>query len=119
MERIQLVGFCLQELVISAIYVWNTLQILRLRPQGRPDAILHQLLIINILILTLDVAVVVIEYVGYYSMQVMFKPVAYSIKLKLEYAILGKLIDISRREYNCQELPSSAREDTAINTAKS
>lgn len=114
MERIQLVGFCVQEFAISAIYVYATLQILRLRPHGRPNAILHQLLIINILILILDVAIVVIEYVGYYAVQVMFKPVAYSIKLKLEYAILGKLVAIARGEYNCQELHSSAREIDSI-----
>ncbi|KAJ5584750.1 uncharacterized protein N7459_004550 [Penicillium hispanicum] len=110
MERVQLVGFCIQELVISGIYVWETVKLLRLRPQGRPHGLLHQLLVINILILVLDVAVVVIEYVGYYSVQVMFKPVAYSVKLKLEYAILGKLVAIARGSYENDELPSSARE---------
>lgn len=110
MERIQLVGFCLQELIISGIYVWETVKLLKLRPQGRPNGILHQLLLINIIILVLDVAVVVIEYVGYYAIQVMFKPVAYGIKLKLEYAILGKLVAVARGPYNSEELPSSARE---------
>ncbi|KAJ5104207.1 hypothetical protein N7532_004736 [Penicillium argentinense] len=110
MERIQLVGFCLQELIISGIYVWETVKLLKLRPEGRPNGILHQLLIINIIILGLDVAVVVINYVGYYAVQVMFKPVAYSIKLKLEYAILGKLVAIARGSYNSNELPSSVRE---------
>jgi hypothetical protein len=110
MEHVQLVGFCVQESIISGIYIWSTLQLLRLRSQGRPSAILYQLLAISILILILDVAVVVIEYLGYYAVQVMFKPVAYSVKLKLEYAILGKLVTIARREYSCQELPSSAPE---------
>lgn len=107
MERIQLIGFCIQELVISGLYVWETSKLLRLRPQGRPHGILIQLLIINIIILILDVAVVAIEYVGYYAVQVMFKPVAYGIKLKLEYAILGKLVTIARGSYD-SELPSSS-----------
>ncbi|KAJ5115364.1 hypothetical protein NUU61_001123 [Penicillium alfredii] len=118
MERIQLLGFCIQELVISGIYVWETVKLLRLRPQGRPHGILHQLLTINILILVLDVAVVVIEYVGYYAVQVMFKPVAYSIKLKLEYAILGKLVAIARGAYNDEELPSSTREINQISSSQ-
>ena len=42
--------------------------------------------------------------------QVMFKPVAYGIKLKLEYAILGKLVTVARGGYTSEELPSSARE---------
>ncbi|KAJ5108208.1 hypothetical protein N7456_004883 [Penicillium angulare] len=109
MERIQLVGFCLQELIISGIYVWETGKLLKLRPQGRPHGILYQLLIINIIILILDVAIVAIEYVGFYAIQVMFKPVAYSIKLKLEYAILGKLVAIARGGSYESELPSSSQ----------
>lgn len=112
MEHIQLVGFCIQEFIISGIYVWETVKLLRLRPQGRPHGILLQLLTINIIILLLDIAIVVIEYVGYYAVQVMFKPVAYSIKLKLEYAILTKLVAIAQgvQTHNDDELPSSTRE---------
>lgn len=109
MERIQLVGFCLQELIISGIYVWETSKLLRLRPEGRPHGILYQLLVINIIILFLDVTIVAIEYVGYYAIQVMFKPVAYSIKLKLEYAILGKLVAIAQSGSYESELPSSSQ----------
>jgi hypothetical protein len=114
MERIQLIGFCIQEFIISGIYVWETTKLLRLRPQGRPQGILYQLLIINIVILALDIAVVVIEFVGWYSVQVMFKPVAYSIKLKLEYAILGKLVAIARGAYNEDDFSSSARGEITI-----
>ena len=116
MERIQLVGFCVQELIISSIYVWETVKLLRLRPHGRRQGILNQLLVINVVILILDIAVVVIQYVGYYAVQVMFKPVAYSIKLKLEYAILGKLVAVARGGYDSQELPSSTRETNEVSS---
>lgn len=96
MERVQLVGFCVQELILSGIYVWEAAKMLRLHPEQRNKRILVQLLIINIFILILDVAVLGAEYAGYNAVQVMFKPVAYSIKLKLEYAILGKLVEIAR-----------------------
>ncbi|KAJ5143290.1 uncharacterized protein N7515_002077 [Penicillium bovifimosum] len=109
-ERVQLVGFCVQELVISGIYVFETVRLLRLRPEGRPKGVLEQLLVITVIILVLDVAVVVIEYVGYYDLQVMFKPVAYSIKLKLEFAILGKLVAIVRAPYNHSALRYNGRD---------
>ncbi|GKZ36920.1 hypothetical protein AbraIFM66950_008185 [Aspergillus brasiliensis] len=96
MERVQLVAFCVQEFVLSGIYVWETIKMLRLRPERSRVIILTQLLIINVIILILDVAVVAIEYAGYYALQVMFKPVAYSVKLKLEYAILGRLVKIAQ-----------------------
>jgi hypothetical protein len=120
MERIQVAGFCIQELIISGIYVWQTIKLLRLRPQGRRQGILAQLLVINIVILILDVAVIVIEYIGYYAVQVMFKPVAYSVKLKLEYAILGKLVSFVRRPYDSsQELSSSGQDNDATRSIPS
>jgi hypothetical protein len=116
MERIQVAAFCIQELIISSIYVCETVKLLRLRPRGRSQLILLQLCVINIVILCLDVAVVAIEYVGYYAVQVMIKPVVYSIKLKLEYAILGKLVAIARGSYNSQDLPSNIGEITEVNS---
>ncbi|KAF7114460.1 hypothetical protein CNMCM5793_008764 [Aspergillus hiratsukae] len=99
MERIQLIIFALQECLISSFYVVETIKMLRLRPpEARHRRILTQLLVINIVILVLDVAVVGTEYAGYYAVQVMFKPVAYSIKFKLEYAILGRLIQVAKGE---------------------
>ncbi|KAL4866111.1 hypothetical protein BDV12DRAFT_210714 [Aspergillus spectabilis] len=97
MERIQLVGFCIQEATLSGIYVWETAKLLRLRPERRHHRILAQLLAINVIVLVIDFIVVVIECAGFYAVQLMFKPVAYSIKLKLEYAVLGRLVQIAQR----------------------
>lgn len=91
-ERIQLVVFCLQESLLSGLYIWETAKMLYLRPQRAHRLILLQLLAINIVILGLDIVVVVFQYSGLFSLQVVFKPVAYSIKLRLEYAILGRLV---------------------------
>lgn len=96
MERIQLVGFCLQELLISGIYIFETVKLLRLRPETFHRRILIRLVAINIVVMVLDVAVVAVQFAGYLAIQMMFKPVAYSIKLKLEYAVLSQLIEISK-----------------------
>ncbi|KAA8642342.1 uncharacterized protein ATNIH1004_011286 [Aspergillus tanneri] len=95
-ERIQLVGFCLQELIISLIYIWGTIRLLKFQQERHRRHILHRLLIISIIILLLDITVVVVEYAGLYTLQVPLKATVYSIKLKLEYSILGKLVEISR-----------------------
>ncbi|KAL4908555.1 hypothetical protein BDW74DRAFT_175237 [Aspergillus multicolor] len=94
-ERIQLVVFCLQECFLSSIYIWETFKLLRLRPQRAHKVILTQLLAINVIILLLDIVVVVFQYAGLFALQVMFKPVAYSIKLRLEFAILGRLVEVA------------------------
>jgi hypothetical protein len=93
-ERIQLVIFCLQELLLSGIYIFETARLLRLRPRRAHKVILLQLLAINVIILLLDLVVVVLQYASMYELQVLFKPMAYSIKVRLEYAILGRLVQI-------------------------
>lgn len=96
MERIQLVGFCIQEIILSGVYVWETAKMLRLRSEPHHRRILAQLLAMNVVVLIIDLVVVIVEYIGFYAVQVMFKPVAYSIKLKLEYAVLGRLVQIAQ-----------------------
>ncbi|KAF7590850.1 hypothetical protein BBP40_002319 [Aspergillus hancockii] len=108
MERVQLVVFCVQEILLSGIYLWETAKMLRLHPTQLHYRILTQFLFINIFIIILDVAVVGIQFAGYYALQVTFKPVAYSLKFKLEYAILGRLIEIAKSPSNSEPLPSSS-----------
>ncbi|KKK17248.1 hypothetical protein ARAM_001825 [Aspergillus rambellii] len=118
MEHIQLIGFCLQESLISGLYIWETFKLLRLRPSRPNRRILSQLLAINIVVLVFDVAVVAIEYAGKYGLQVVFKPVAYSIKLRLEYAILGRLVLIATSA--CSESdPMESSVQTVLNPALS
>ncbi|OJJ45890.1 hypothetical protein ASPZODRAFT_17324 [Penicilliopsis zonata CBS 506.65] len=120
MERIQVVGFCLQELIISGIYVWETVKLLRLRPQGCRRGIFNQLLVINIVILAMDLAVVGIEYAGYYPIQVTLKAFVYSIKLKLEYSILGKLVLVAKGACSLPDPASSGYEpDSSLSQSQS
>ncbi|KAJ5615587.1 hypothetical protein N7537_000701 [Penicillium hordei] len=94
MEKIQMTGFCLQEFIISGLYIWETVRMLRLDPDRTKRKIQYQLLTINFIIIILDVGLLVAEYLDFYIMETMLKGVVYSIKLKLEFAVLGKLIHL-------------------------
>ncbi|EAW09012.1 uncharacterized protein ACLA_077590 [Aspergillus clavatus NRRL 1] len=94
-ERIQLVIFSLQEILLSSLYIYKAIPLLKLDSDGRAHKLLVQLIIINVVIMTLDVCVVVVQYLGYFTFQVTLKAFVYSIKLKLEYVILGRLVDVS------------------------
>lgn len=96
MERMQLAWFCAQEFVISGIYISETVKLLSLMPEKdrRRSKIMYELLAINFVIIMLDVALLVTEYIGYYSLQTTLKPMVYSIKLKLEFGVLGKLVSL-------------------------
>jgi len=96
MERVQLAWFCVQEFVISGIYISETVKLLKLMPEKdqRRSKLMYELLAINFVIIMLDVALLVVEYIGYYSLQTTLKPMVYSIKLKLEFGVLGKLVSL-------------------------
>ncbi|KAJ5693425.1 hypothetical protein N7462_002848 [Penicillium macrosclerotiorum] len=95
-ERIQLTWFSAQESLISTIYIWNTIRLIRLSPEGdkRRHKILYELLLINVLAIVMDLALVILQYLDFYFTQVILKGTVYSIKLKLEFAVLGMLVSI-------------------------
>ncbi|KAE8422043.1 hypothetical protein BDV36DRAFT_20311 [Aspergillus pseudocaelatus] len=94
MEKIQMTGFTLQEVIISGLYIWETTKLLRLGSSRQNRRIMHQLVGINIAILVMDLVLLGLEYANFYAIQITLKGVIYSIKLKLEFAVLGKLVDM-------------------------
>jgi hypothetical protein len=96
MEKIQMTGFCVQEFVISGLYIWETTRMIRLDPDRTKRKIQYQLIIINLIIIGMDLGLLVAEYKNFYIMETMLKGAVYSIKLKLEFAVLGKLIHLVR-----------------------
>jgi hypothetical protein len=59
---------------------------------------LHHLIYINLLIISLDITLLGIQYASLFYLQGAFKPAIYGVKLKLEFVILNRLIkSISRR----------------------
>ncbi|KAL4809840.1 hypothetical protein BDV18DRAFT_129744 [Aspergillus unguis] len=97
-ERIQVTGFCVQELFLSLLYMYSTVKLLRISPEGKTRAkrILYELLGINAFTIALDIAIIVTEYLDFYSLQVCLKVLVYSIKVKVEFAVLGRLVAITR-----------------------
>ncbi|KAL3451230.1 hypothetical protein BJX65DRAFT_237135 [Aspergillus insuetus] len=103
MEKIQMTGFCIQEFVLSALYIWETTRMLRLDPDKGKRKIMYQLVAINLIIILMDIGLLVVEYMDYYIMETMIKGVVYSVKLKLEFAVLGKLVYLVRSHIWKQE----------------
>ncbi|KAI9807963.1 MAG: hypothetical protein M1825_005270 [Sarcosagium campestre] len=92
MERIQLAGFCVQELIISTIYVSATLKLLRSIYHSMTRRVMAQLVIINLICIGLDIVLIILQYTGNYVAQASSKPFIYAVKLKLEFAVLNQLM---------------------------
>ena len=95
-EKVQMTGFCIQEFIISGLYLWQTVKLLNVVKAEYAEArrTMWQLAVINGIIIGMDVALLGVEYDNLRVYEQVFKGLFYSIKLKLEFAILGKLVQI-------------------------
>jgi hypothetical protein len=121
MEKVQLTGFCIQETIISGLYLYETARFLRARrilegrngsasegsrrgSEGRHKAneerqrarkTMRGLFAINVLIILMDIGLLALECKDEYILQIVIKGLVYGIKLKLEFAILGRLVGLA------------------------
>ena len=95
-ERIQLIVFTLQELIISIIYIRAALRVLA---PNDPLEVRHTkkfLIYVNVLCILLDIAFVCEVYSGEWVYKTGTQSLAYAIKLTLEFVVLNKLMDVYR-----------------------
>ncbi|KAH7470084.1 hypothetical protein IWW34DRAFT_887820 [Fusarium oxysporum f. sp. albedinis] len=107
-ERIQLAGFSIQETIISGLYIWEASRglkpIFAIRRTTERKVIRH-LIIVNVLVVLLDVSLIITQYLDQFQIATTYKPVVYSIKLKMEFVVLNKLLLLVRhRECNCMQV---------------
>ncbi|KAF2624111.1 integral membrane protein [Macroventuria anomochaeta] len=98
-EKIQLTVFVVQELIISGLYVYETVNLLKLERiigNNGTRIVLHHLIYVNILVMLLDFSIVGLEFANLYEIQTAWKPLVYSVKLKLEFSILNRLVELTR-----------------------
>ena len=96
MERIQLVGFCLQEFVISTVYIVSTVRLLGSIYHSMTRKVMIQLLTINFICIGMDVILIGLEFSNNYVGEAAIKPMIYAIKLKLEFAVLNQLMGLTK-----------------------
>lgn len=95
MEKLQMTMFSLQEFVISGIYIWATLRFLRPVYRRHVRSVMVRLLWINVAIIVMDLAMLAMEYAGFYLVEAVMKGAIYSVKLKLEFVVLNQLMQIA------------------------
>jgi hypothetical protein len=117
-EKVQVTLFFLQEVVLSGLYIHETIKIIRVRRINAGSSngkMMRHLLGSNILIIVLDVTILALEFCNLYSLQTAYKGAAYSIKLKLEFNILNRLVEVVQPRNNggAWNQYSSERDGTA------
>jgi hypothetical protein len=94
MEKIQMTMFTVQEFFISGVYVWEIRKVLKVIFKGQTRKIMWQLVAMNVLIVCLDVSMLIVIGFGYYMLETTMKAMIYSVKLKVEFAVLTKMVSV-------------------------
>lgn len=120
-ERIQVSIFFVQEVIISGIYVQQTMKMLRSQGRVRASAkkVMTHLIMVNVLIVILDISMLAFEFAGLYSFQVSYKAAVYSVKLKMEFAILNRLVDMVQgrlQDSSINNNPRASRKKNLLST---
>lgn len=98
-ERVQLTGFSVQETLISTLYIWETVTGLRpvLALKGpRGQRVIFNIILVNAIAILLDASLLALEYTDHFDIQTTFKPLVYSLKLKMEFTVLNSLVAVIR-----------------------
>lgn len=76
LERIQITVFCVQEFILSGLYVWKAWRFLAIyrsggsKTQDKLRAMMLHLILSNVVVVSLDITIIVLEYLGLYYLQV-------------------------------------------------
>jgi hypothetical protein len=97
-DKVQLVVISVQETIISIIYIHQTVVLLG---QGsgskRPkplEKLLKHLILVNVLVLIFEITLIAVQFSGHYEIQTTYKTAVYSVKLKIEFSVLNRLVSI-------------------------
>lgn len=120
-DRIQLTGFSIQDFVICGIYIREARRalgpVLEVRGKEGRKVLVH-LIWVNVLVVILNCLLLVTEYKLHY-VEVSFKTVVYSIKLKLEFSVLNRLRSLTRTQpcvcQQPQQQPGGRRRSSDMN----
>lgn len=117
-DRIQLTGFCVQDFIICGIYIREATRALQpvLEARGREGRkVIYHLILVNIVVVLMNAALLFTEYKAHY-IQISFKTVVYSIKLKMEFSVLRRLRSLTRTyPFVCQHESDHPRRSSDIN----
>ncbi|KDN60713.1 putative integral membrane protein [Colletotrichum sublineola] len=107
-EKVSLLVFTLQETTITGIFVragFQNLKSLFEFKAREARSLLGSLVAMFALVFLLDVSLVILEYMGMFVFQISSKPIVYSVKLKVEFAVLQKLLAFTKmKSCDCHRL---------------
>jgi hypothetical protein len=97
-EKVQLVIFSAEEIILSYFYVRAAYHYLRSRSvqRGQTRRAMSLLLAVQVIIICIDITLVIMEFAGLVELKLFLHSFAYSVKLELEFVVLNQLVQLSQ-----------------------
>jgi hypothetical protein len=97
-EKIQVVTFAVQDIILSCLYLRAAYQYLqgRFTQSSKTRSVMCLLLLVQIVAITIDVAIVFMDFAGYLQLKFIVFSFAYAVKLELEFVALNQLVEMSK-----------------------
>ncbi|KAK1959647.1 integral membrane protein [Colletotrichum sublineola] len=122
-EKVELVVFFLQETIIAAVFLYEGYKSLKPLSAIKPKAVttmVRHLGALFAVVFILDTGLIILEYNDKFEVQTMCKPFVYSVKIKMEFVVLNKLLAFTRMSTcNCrgpETIPSNTLPDSKNRT---
>ena len=94
MEKLQILGFTVQETIISGIYIYTARKMVKESYNAHTTYCIRLLILVQVICILLDVPFIILAYTEIFLLKATLTSFAYAIKLKLEFLVLNQLISI-------------------------
>ena len=118
MEKMQIVGFTVQETIISIIYVIHTHKLLGGSYNETTRKSIRLLITVQVLCVALDIPFLVLAFADLFIIKATLTSFAYAVKLKLEFLVLNNLLEISRNGMAPRDIQHSPEDEEQAEKAR-
>ena len=96
-QRYTQIGYMITESIISGLYLWSLVPLLRLKSNVRQRRVMTDLIYVNILVIAFDILQVMLVYTNQLGFSQPVQSFSYIMKLRLEFLVLNQLMDVAAR----------------------
>jgi hypothetical protein len=114
MEKIQVVGFSIQETIISLLYIYHASGFLKDVYTRQTYRVMQLLIFAQLMAILFDICLITVDCNNMFTLKVIIHPFAYAIKLKMEFVVLNQLLALIKHGFAPGEFPAPDEESPDI-----
>lgn len=114
MEKIQVIGFSIQETIISVLYIYHASGFLKDVYTSQTHRVMHLLIFAQLMAVLFDICLITVDCNNMFTLKVILHPFAYAIKLKMEFVVLNQLLALIKHGFAPGSLPAPDEESPDI-----